>query len=1591
MKTKTKGKRVLSAVTSAFIAATYVLSAVPPALNAADELVQPMEAWGTNVSDDVVNDASEDGHGGRYPAVLLAGNNVLSPDGTQLVVKTDAATTLQNITDAYALGIASQFCVFINDDFKVTNADAEGRFAVGGNVNIATPDYGGGSKYAIGKGDFITKKDLRELIDNNGFAHIIMGGKLVGGKLEDTYYDADGEKNTDTPGKNNKIVVINESNIDVAREHLDKINAYSEGSAIGDRWRTISRTQVYPAKVFDFDEQFALLESRSIVLEDKAKKDGVRVTFATEEWHGDTYDVAVFDAAGKSGDTVYFYVDEADLDQFTDSTIMSFENIPNLATPRTVYATDGTAVKWETANIVVSIPATGDFKLKNSTKDAGAAFTRINGEFISKNPDQNKVEFNYLNNHEGCTSILYNIPHADTVHIVNNFQGTVFAPTSDVVGDQDGHLSGALVAQSFSGPTEFGFRPYAGGIEILGLESSYFVNVSKVDENGAALEGATMTLYQAATDERGNVIKDENGEPTLTAVASNVTADDLTKLSVPGVGVYCIKESQPPAGYSKTDTEYWFKVEEGPEARDVYYTVPVPDLVTANVYTTDDLISDTDNSITADSTVQDYITAGYVPAERTSVEYQFSFDLASPTDVSNLIWGDPSSPPSFQMPKLEFTNSDGTKTFENVEWGSGNYWHEFKGLSWTGGVTKIEFTLLDTDQQIDNMGGGRLFVNNNTTTLTVNKDVATSAVSKMPTKWYKVADSGVTKTVTAYVNNEATPTEVEATSTQQPDAKNDVAYKPVIVTYGDGCDLTDPTKVRKNVLDVPSNQYKIGDDIYTFAVDGGEIKQVYKNGETVDNDGFSLVQLRRGEAGDTIDEYVVMHDGKKLNPLIDLTPDEGYKFTNSKALYIKKVGEEGEPLAGANLTITKVELQPSNWYNYNRALNISLTTDALSYDTSDTVDFELSRSAEGKIADGIVAVMQNDTTTNIATNVYRISENTAPTGYQKTGDTILFFVKDGYLYTRQIMNYWERFGVVLYNAQGNIDRGWTKSAAPIADSEIADNTIQFKNSKSGDVHFNKVDFDKRDNQLTMDGENAVDASHNVPGAKMQLTLDEPFKAGVTLGSSPDGVTVTGAAESDGVAESNVDVENGIITWTTGTTKVNIENLPDGTYTLTELEAPAGYWLVNPYTFSIYDGEITEVTKDNERVTSKSKDPKDEASNATVTAVDRDFTFLIGKLAPEKTGPDKTWDKSIPGAVMELERVSEDVDLSKIDLKVQYYNGMGADVSTELNENVFTPDEQDERHIRWTTPADSIDVGKIVFCGMQPGDYVLREIKAPEGYAQADPIEFTIAYLPGNGGLAMTTKNGEQVAPITQVSMTDEHIFKVSKKELTGKVDAEGKAVYADIPKNEDETENAATFVLTALSENDTLIGKTIAGVTITADTAGYDATNKSYTFTGNNTEMIGLLEGGSYTLRESIAPNGYDIVESTFVFSIDSGKIVEDTQTTTGEYVVSEDGSTVTVLDKLADNTITISKAALGGETIADDNKAKFTLTSKTEGVDLGGVTINDGEAIAEGETSVAFDGNSAKFTGLKDGTYELEETVAPKGYTVVSTFTFEV
>ena len=75
---------------------------------------------------------------------LLAGNGNFLADNAN-----NAQDVISNADKTYLLGIASQFCLFLQNDFTPKDADAEGRVAVGGIVS-----FEGGYNYQIGQGDF---------------------------------------------------------------------------------------------------------------------------------------------------------------------------------------------------------------------------------------------------------------------------------------------------------------------------------------------------------------------------------------------------------------------------------------------------------------------------------------------------------------------------------------------------------------------------------------------------------------------------------------------------------------------------------------------------------------------------------------------------------------------------------------------------------------------------------------------------------------------------------------------------------------------------------------------------------------------------------------------------------------------------------------------------------------------------------------------------------------------------------------------------------------------------------------------------------------------------------------------------------------------------------------------------------------------------------------------------------------------------------------------------------------------------------------------------------------------------------------------
>ena len=92
---------------------------------------------------------------------------------------------LDLVAEDYFLGLASDFCAFIEEDFTVYAADAEGRVAVGGDLS-----FKGNWNYQIGSGDYSRMTALLET-DNymdsgagvtkgvfQGYAHVLCGGRL---------------------------------------------------------------------------------------------------------------------------------------------------------------------------------------------------------------------------------------------------------------------------------------------------------------------------------------------------------------------------------------------------------------------------------------------------------------------------------------------------------------------------------------------------------------------------------------------------------------------------------------------------------------------------------------------------------------------------------------------------------------------------------------------------------------------------------------------------------------------------------------------------------------------------------------------------------------------------------------------------------------------------------------------------------------------------------------------------------------------------------------------------------------------------------------------------------------------------------------------------------------------------------------------------------------------------------------------------------------------------------------------------------------------------------------------------------------------
>ncbi|MDE5557802.1 MAG: choice-of-anchor A family protein, partial [Ruminococcus sp.] len=679
---------------------------------------------------------------------LLVGSQPTDPNGKPYFTDgenfSSIADAIKKYDSDFALGIASQFSVFLTGDFIPHESDAEGRVAVGGNIDASGYPY---DSYNIGKGHYVNKEfsvDLEKLLlGNNDFATLIWGAESDSPVLSPVV----NQKNSQ------KIAVQTDAGVKYVKDNFaSRLNEFY-GADLLNIQNEMDKLQKKSNKLAGMKNQFKveffdLANPNPNVVGYTYGSDGSKAKIAYVTYTGD---------ATKPTDTVYFNLDELtpeEYKQFKESSIIRFENIPKLETPRTVSQVDKAAgeipteVNWEYSYIVVNDSRDGDvtFGYRHPTKDGwninyytsikgydadlpdgdGKAFniSRIGSDGDNPNPNPwieynpRNGEFDYKlkkhsgagdatnaqNNEAGVTSLLYNFPNADRVIVCCNVQGTILAPGAHITDlkflkddlpdgwtiavdeGENAHISGAVIASSFEGNIEFGYRPFTGPISMLGTTAGYALALSKLgtvldekgkpvlDENGEPkqepLAGATFVLVKESKDEEGNKIETIVSEVETTGKAYDFitipTSIDFDGGKEYKIGdqvetIYTLREEKAPAEYDKTTRTYKIKI----------------------VGTIQDLTTNSDGKKIPNNVKVEVYRSNAIEDENTEIEYTLIRDLSFADAYVN---DNTTSKDTLSERKIEITSP--------IKWGTDN---AFKPLPTTftltfdenGNVTKI--------------------------------------------------------------------------------------------------------------------------------------------------------------------------------------------------------------------------------------------------------------------------------------------------------------------------------------------------------------------------------------------------------------------------------------------------------------------------------------------------------------------------------------------------------------------------------------------------------------------------------------------------------------------------------------------------------------------------------------------------------------------------------------------------------------------------------------------------------------------------------------------------------------------------------------
>ena len=301
----------------------------------------------------------------------------------------------------------------------------------------------------------------------------------------------------------------------------------------------------------------------------------------------------------------------------------------------------------------------------------------------------------------------------------------------------------------------------------------------------------------------------------------------------------------------------------------------------------------------------------------------------------------------------------------------------------------------------------------------------------------------------------------------------------------------------------------------------------------------------------------------------------------------------------------------------------------------------------------------------------------------------------------------------------------------------------------------------------------------------------------------------------GVPMEIVDVKTGkpVHTWITDDSSLEIDGLPTGDYIWREVNAPEGYVLAKPIEFTVKDGDIQDIEMKNFSV-EFAKNGND--GNKLLKGGEFQVTSTKTKQITDKwTSGEHIFDvtEDMKAKLMAGETVS-DMYVDIEDDSSTYYR---------ISKNEGRDDYRLLMQANGETKYYNIDINgdettHMIRGTVEDQEYVITELKSPDGYATAEPVTFKT--------------NKEQNLT---VEMTDEITqFEFYKKDITSQEELEG-------------------ATLQIKDKNGNIVDEWVSGKT--------------------PHKITGLTVGQTYTMIEVIAPVNYKIAQNKEFTVSDTGEV----------------------------------------------------------------------------------------------------------------------